>query len=439
MTTSLNSSLFKFEEEKEDLNVIYKNKEITSISIDLLIKKIAVEDSISEDLVNHFIQQYHCFIPTNILIEKLFNAFNLIRLFFYNQSEVEEKVNYPCGIVKFLNQIILMKYQDEIQKDLELVQRLKEFYRGLLLDDQLFSRITKEEIESFIDIFEQSTKFDVEFSIKSLLSRKRSHNIQVKLEMFTPLVTPGDIFDVNQWPPLEVAKQLTLISQKLFSKIEYKELLSAKWTKTDKKKSSPNVMRIIERFNSLTFFIVEEILSYDKKRMRAQAIEKFILIANELKAMRNFNDCMNIVSALNNFILKGMKKTWKRVSKESVITLSRLNKLCSYDNNYANLRTEINNSLEHPCIPYLGLILKELAFIEEGPKYTMNDYLLNLGKIKNVARLINFFFDFKSRAYLFREIKELANLSDPQPKTERELEEIAEQLGKSINLYIIRT
>ena len=134
--------------------------------------------------------------------------------------------------------------------------------------------------------------------------------------------------------------QLTSISHRLFSKIEIKELLGSQWTKRDKYVNSPHVMKIIDRFNKLTLWVVEEILSYDKRSMRTLVIEKFIKIANECRKLSNFNDCMNIVCALNNFILRGMTLTWRKLSGQSKDLFNQLNLLCSYENNYALLRSE---------------------------------------------------------------------------------------------------
>jgi son of sevenless-like protein len=234
-------------------------------------------------------------------------------------------------------------------------------------------------------------------------------------------------FNILEWSPIDIAKQLTLISNNLFSKVEYKEFLNTNWTKKEKYLLAPNIMKIIERFNNLSLFIMEEVLAYDKKKHRAGVIEKFIDVAFECKNINNFNDCMTIISSLNSYIVKGLNKTWKVLNKQSSALFNNLNEFCSYEGNYANIRAELLT--QKPCVPYLGLILKDLAFIEEGPKYINCDNLINLEKINKVAEVINFFLSHKNKSYSFKPVPQLLILSNPQPMGEDEIENLANKIG----------
>lgn len=344
------------------------------------------------------------------------------------------------GLIKFINKWVILKYEEEISKKKVTSKEFYLFYCELVSHPQTFHFFEQYEIISIKEIFDEEENYEIEYKIKKLKGRKKSHNISFKSESLIP-GTISDVFDVLEWSEVEIARQLTLISHQLFSKIEYKELFLACWTKKTKYVSSPNVMKIIDRFNKFSMWIIEEILCYDKTQMRAGSIEKFIKIADECRKLCNFNDCVNIISSMDNFILKTMKKTWGKVNKQIFPILENLNSLCSYDNNYGNMRNEMKKCEGKPCVPYLGLLLKELAFIEEGPKYTKDDYFINLEKIRNVAKAINFFFSYKNQAYLFRPIEELAILGDMNPKTEEEIEALANKIGKyKLNkLYKIRT
>ena len=62
-------------------------------------------------------------------------------------------------------------------------------------------------------------------------------------------------------------------------------------------------MENIDKFNILTFFIIEDILSYDFAKDRAKIVEKWIKIAEYCKERKDYNDCVAINSALNNYII----------------------------------------------------------------------------------------------------------------------------------------
>lgn len=70
-----------------------------------------------------------------------------------------------------------------------------------------------------------------------------------------------------------------LISKSLLNKIHPRELYKAIFLKKDKEKTSPNVVKCITKFNRLTSFIIEDILSYDYPKERARIYEKWVLIA----------------------------------------------------------------------------------------------------------------------------------------------------------------
>lgn len=236
-------------------------------------------------------------------------------------------------------------------------------------------------------------------------------------------------FDILEWDPKIIAKQFTLISFNLFAKIEIKEFLNTAWTKKNKQTEAPNIYKLIDRFNLLTFWVVEEILAYDDKSCRAKCIEKFINIAVCLKEMNNYNDCINIINGLNNYIILNLNLTWKLVSQKERTILNDLYNLSNFTRNYSFLRKTLEKSKGKPTIPYLLLFLKDLAFLEEGSQYIKDDFLVNIDKIRQCGEIIDSFLSFRSNAYLFRNVEELNILRDPRPKSEKELEKIGLCLG----------
>jgi len=243
---------------------------------------------------------------------------------------------------------------------------------------------------------------------------------------------PSSIFNVLEWSEVEIARQLTYISSNLLQKIRIEELLLAKWTKSEKEVKSPNIMKLIYRFNNISYWVCEEIISYEKALHRSLVINKFLKVAMECKKLNNFNDCCNIVTALNSFFIKNLNKTWKRVDMEHLNIFSELNTFCSPNKNYMKLKDATEAIKNEPCIPYLGLMLKNLAFIEEGPKYLNDDKLLNIGKIKKVGAILELFKkQINLDKYFIKPVFQLSLLAEPKPKGEDELCSLADSLGNS--------
>ena len=75
--------------------------------------------------------------------------------------------------------------------------------------------------------------------------------------------------------------------------------------------------------------------------------------------------------------------------------MEKLQSLVSSDGRYRNLRDSLHRT-DPPCIPYLGMYLSDLNFIEEGtPNFTDNG-LLNFAKMRMVCNTVRKIEDFSS-------------------------------------------
>jgi len=81
---------------------------------------------------------------------------------------------------------------------------------------------------------------------------KEKQQIETALPDPPPPHLPKEIkeqYTFLDFHPEEVARQLTLIELAIFKNIQYKELLGVRWTKKNKEKYSPNVLKMI-RFSN---------------------------------------------------------------------------------------------------------------------------------------------------------------------------------------------
>jgi hypothetical protein len=329
-----------------------------------------------------------------------------------------------------MNEYTILKFESEISKNKRLLDEFKNFYTFILSIPKIETYTNITYLKDLTDIFDQECSYsDQELSIKRLIGRKKSRNISSKKDYLEFNQKKKSKFDILEWDPKIIAKQFTLISFNLLAKIEVKEFLNAAWTKKNKQTEAPNIFKLIDRFNLLTYWVIEEILAYDDKNSRAKCIEKFINIAFCLKEMNNYNDFINIINGLNNYIILSLNQTWNLVAQKEKLVLNELYNLSSFCRNYALLRKSLQKTKGKPTVPYLLLFLKDLAFLEESCEYVKDDFFVHIDKIRQCGEIIDYFLSFRSNAYLFRNIEELNILLDPKPKSEKELEKIAENLG----------
>lgn len=220
---------------------------------------------------------------------------------------------------------------------------------------------------------------------------------------------------ILDWPSLEIARQLTIIEYEVFELIQPKECLSQSWNKDNKFQKAPNISNMIAMTNRVVAWVSFEILNAGSSASRrAKACKKFIKVAKELRKLNNFNACKEIVAGLRSNPIYRLKKTWAKVPAKLMMDLKELEELLHQSKNYNNMRQAIKQS-SGACLPYIGIFLTDLTFIEDGNK----DYIIAEGG----KELINFFKRQKQSAI----IKELLRLQEI-PYALAPVEELSEVL-----------
>lgn len=349
--------------------------------------------------------------------------------------------------LQLLNEYVVNHFKGELQGNTALLNRVCEFYKRNDVNERIKfynHELTIGELVSTIqdkDDIRTYTLF-MEWSGQKVYATNDSDKEQVEL----PLDKSTSYFEITKWSSHEIAKQLTLITCHLFRNINAKEVLNCLWTKADKMKTSPNITKLINRFNQISCWMSDEILSYDHASQRGKIIAKFIEIADELQKMKNYNDCFNIVTAFNYLPIKRLTKSWNRVGETALETLKKLSNLCSLTRNWGNLREEYKKYKEIKetsdkigCIPYVGYFLKELAFIDEGPKYFNDNDLICVEKIVKVGKVIDELKYFQKMGYNYQPAFALSFLAEPKPQDEDKLLALSKKLEPKFILLKSKT
>ncbi|XP_014384694.1 PREDICTED: ras-specific guanine nucleotide-releasing factor 1, partial [Myotis brandtii] len=221
---------------------------------------------------------------------------------------------------------------------------------------------------------------------------------QITLEEITQLAAGVKAEPFENHSALEIAEQLTLLDHLVFKKIPYEEFFGQGWMKLEKNERTPYIMKTTKHFNDISNLIASEIIRNEDISARASAIEKWVAVADICRCLHNYNAVLEITSSMNRSAIFRLKKTWLKVSKQTKALIDKLQKLVSSDGRFKNLREALKNC-DPPCVPYLGMYLTDLAFIEEGtPNYT-EDGLVNFSKMRMISHIIREIRQFQQTAY----------------------------------------
>ncbi|XP_052579112.1 ras-specific guanine nucleotide-releasing factor RalGPS1 isoform X2 [Peromyscus californicus insignis] len=173
------------------------------------------------------------------------------------------------------------------------------------------------------------------------------------------------VFDVLKVTPEEFASQITLMDIPVFKAIQPEEggmccfsflailpvgpdlcflhaflptleLASCGWSKKEKHSLAPNVVAFTRRFNQ------------------------------KLLELNNLHSLMSVVSALQSAPIFRLTKTWALLNRKDKTTFEKLDYLMSKEDNYKRTRDYIRSLKMVPSIPYLGIYLLDLIYIDSA-------------------------------------------------------------------------
>ena len=370
-------------------------------------------------------------VPIDVAKEKLKSEY--IRFFkeqvFIENDKIISANDQVLNEIKNLLYLFDIKDKENIsKKNIKEAKSLIPFYEEIKIKKKLLKTnnnnnniILKNSNSS--DVFQIKRKYSLfEFSTRSNLIIKSNPSNK-------------NYFCVTDWSAEDIGNKLAQVSISFLNEIKPRELYKGVYLKKDKETTSPNVVKCINNFNKLTSFIIEDILSYNSPKLRARSYKKWVEICEFCKKHKNYNDCIAIFSALNNYIITGLDLTLKEVKSQTKQTLDHLSIFCTVEGNYKNIRNDMNlcEQKEESFIPYLGMLLKDINFLEESSKYINEKGCINLDKIEKINSLIEKYFRYKKINKKLNDDnvnirKELSFFKNLEIISEEQLEKIADNV-----------
>jgi len=280
----------------------------------------------------------------------------------------------------------MVQDEDILEKeDMYIVDRMREF----LKKDEVF-------------------QFAAAKALLTLIERS-SNDTRIKGTVTTPPTNPPvpiqpksskqlKLLDID---PLELARQLTIMESRLYQNIRPVECLQrSREAKSDYK---DNITNVTQNFNRLANWIQECVLVKEDAKKRAAVIKHFISVADKCRSLHNYSSMVAIISGLNAVPVRRLKRTWELVNARFLGQLNACEAIIDPNRNFTNYR-KLLAAIFPPCVPYIGVFLTTLTFVQEGSKDMLADNLVNFRKRQKAAEVIHDIKRWQSQPHHFHPI-----------------------------------
>jgi len=210
---------------------------------------------------------------------------------------------------------------------------------------------------------------------------------------------------------MDVARQICLKTYPTFCAIQAIELLGQAWTKESLKGLAKNVLACIGDFNHFSHWVSTMILAEEKVRYRAKVMAKMIDVAEKLLELNNYQILMAFISGLNVSPISRLKWTLAKLPKSSRKSLLHLEEVMSMQGSFKTYR-ELLVRAEPPGIPYIGVMLQDITFIEDGNLDYVVSHMINFTKRWMLYGTISTIRKFQQSAYKFRPVPNVLTALD---------------------------
>ena len=157
--------------------------------------------------------------------------------------------------------------------------------------------------------------------------------------------------------------------------------------------------------NQISNWVGKTILSETSTRKRAKVLTHIIHVAERLFEMKNYNTLMAIIGSLDSSHIHRLRHTWKMLSLQNIHKFKTVRSVMLPSKNFSQYRAALKNSTP-PCLPFLGLYLTDLTFLEDGSRDSMQSlsHIINFNKMSKVGDILSEIRQYQHIKYRFVDV-----------------------------------
>jgi hypothetical protein len=348
--------------------------EIEHATLNKLVARVTDADNYDSNFQDIFIFTYRSFTSPDMLLHKLIQRYS-------TKDKVSESVGerIRVRVIFFVCQWLERDYHN---LDKSVVEKLMIFIE---------TTVGHERGQQLLKILDRVSKTKPESPNLSLP--------HVPFKIKGTIRTPK-LIDLDE---ITIARQLTLDVWRIYARIKPEEFFDQAWAKPSLQHLAPNVLKLITSFNYYSNWVASEIVLEKKLRQRRVLVAKVIKIAQTLREMNNYHLAYALITGLNNVAVSRLKWTLEKLGRAPKLMLQNLEQLMGMEGSFKNYRDSVSGVSGVPCVPYIGVTLKDMTFVEDGNPNMIGD-LINWAKRKLIYTVVAHFLRFNKIDYIIEPI-----------------------------------
>jgi len=356
--------------EEESGCLMDENRMVKAGTIGQLVEMLTSNTYLDMEYMVAFLLTYQSFMTPEDLLNRIISRYDVEIMEHWSPQKKEEfqlksQKQIRLRVINVLKHWISNHYKDLHEN--ELIPRLVSFLQEL--------SDVKDLAKNLVNLIEKK-KIAIQINKELQLVNKPLPII--------PKTSNPRLIDID---PMEISRQIALIEQGFYKAIRPRECLNQRWNSKTKEIDAPNILAMIHRFNYFSRYVTGEIVKLHKLKDRQKLVERFIIIAIKCREINNYNGLMAIIAGLEDSAVHRLYKTWEIVNDNLKKTYESLRQLMSSTQNYKQFRLSLHIA-NPPCIPYMGVYLTDLTFIEDGMPDKFQGDLINFVKRKKISVVI---------------------------------------------------
>ncbi|KAJ1303388.1 hypothetical protein OPQ81_011580 [Rhizoctonia solani] len=351
-----------------------------------LVERLTMHDQMDATFIDAFLMTYKSFTSTKELVQLLIERFQIQPPEGLSPAELDdwtERKQKPAR-VRVVNIFRKMLLDPSVidKEDSGILENIKSFAAEIMNDVP-----PARQLIMFVDRIQ--TQGDT-------LGRKYTVTTQ---STAPPSILPkqGKRLKLLDIEPLELARQLTLLESKQYNAIKPIECLARA---RDEPAENDSIKTIITTTNKIASWVAFSVLDKDEPRRRGNTIKHFIHVAEKCRALHNYSSMAALIAGLNSPPIRRLKRTWDSVPAKFTAILDDVESTLDSGRNFTAYKQRLK-TIDSPCVPFLGVYLTVLTFIQDGNKDFIDKEkgIINFGKRQKAAEVIREIQSYQAKQY----------------------------------------